>query len=120
MLLQTLPAFSVVLLELVGFKRLAGGMDDRAGLEHEGHRIDDMIRLRGIAVRRLLECRRIRSMPAHAIVQAAATRHEAAGLGIVFAMDQTHVFAGDIAVEPRWAEGVFSTQPARRENREID
>src|SRR3546814_4374549 len=55
-------------------------LDHRAGLEHEGHGVGDHIRLRQVGAGRLLERRRVRPVPGHAVVQRAAAGREALGL----------------------------------------
>ena len=59
-------------------------------------------------------------MPRHAVMQAAATRQEAFRLGIVDAVDQPHVLAHHVAMEPRRAERVLrrpSSAAGRRRSR---
>src|SRR5690606_12934877 len=74
MLVYTLPAFEIVALQLRRFQCLARRYDDCTRFEHECHRIDDVIRLRGIGATGLLECGAVRAMPRHAVVQAATSR----------------------------------------------
>src|SRR5690606_26233075 len=95
-LLQPLPAFVIVALQLRACQRLRGGADDAARLEHERHRIADIVRLPGVGGRGFLEGAGVGAVPAHAIVQAGAARREAVGLGVVDAVDQAHELAGDV------------------------
>src|ERR1700758_5572678 len=101
MLLESLPAPEVFALKLRRFQRVTRHADDRARLEHERHRVLDVIRLREISAACLLERLRIGPVPAHAIVQARAAGYESLRLGIVRAVDQPHELAGDIAMKPR-------------------
>ena len=63
---------------------------------------------------------RIGPVAAHAIVQTRAAGGKAGRFRVVHAMDQAHELAGDIAVEPRRAEGVFHRQDAWRKYHEVD
>src|SRR5690349_6404783 len=76
-LLQSLPATEVVGLQLRAFEREACRANRRTRLEHERHRVDDVMRLAGVRGDRLLERLVIRTVPAHAIVQARAAGDEA-------------------------------------------
>src|SRR5437868_10440584 len=54
------------------------------------------------------------------VVQTATTGHKATTcFCVVNSMNKSHVLAHAIAMEVRWAEGVFRHHPARRENYEI-
>ena len=108
------------MLKLRRFHREPRRLDHRARFEHEGHRIGDVLGLGGVGGAGLLEGFSIRTVPAHAVVQAAPSRHEAFLLGVVDAVDQPHELAGEVAVEPGRAEGVLHGQPARREDHEVD
>src|SRR5581483_11371561 len=98
MLGDALPALVVILLQLWCIQRLPGRMDHLARLEHESHGAGEMIGLADVSRARLLETRRIRTVSAHAVVQAGATGREAAGLGVVRALEQAREFAGDGAL----------------------
>ena len=59
--------------------------------------------------------------PLMQLCRTGAARHEALGLGVVHAVDQTHELARDVAVEPGRAERVLhGDQPARRKDHEVD
>ena len=58
-------------------------------------------------------------MAGHAVVERCAAGLEAAGLGVIDAVDQAHAFAGDVAVKPGRPESIFHRQPAGREDHEI-
>src|SRR5258708_22511368 len=79
-----------------------------------------MLRLSGVCGQRLVERCRIGSMPAHTIVERGSAGYESRALGVVDAMNQTHVFTRHIAMEPRRPKGILHRQPAGRENPEID
>src|SRR5262245_31657599 len=59
-------------------------------------------------------------MCAPAIVQARPSGKESFGLCVVHAMNESHEFAHDVPVKPRWTERMLANQPARREYREVD
>ena len=63
---------------------------------------------------------RVGAVAGHAVVQRRAAGHEAVGLGVVDAVDQTHELARDVAMEPRRTERVLAHQPARRKDHEVD
>ena len=117
---QILPTLIIIALQLRRLQREARGPNHAAGFEHEGHRIFDAMDLAQIRIACLRENFRIGPVAAHAVVQARATGRKAGRLGIVHAVDQAHEFAGDIAMEPRWAEGVFHRQDARGKYHEVD
>ena len=109
----------VVMLPVRRLQRLPGRTQHRPRLEHEGHGVDDHIGFGQIGAACLFKGRRIRPMPAHAVVQRRAPGREAFGLGVVGAVHQAHEFAGHVAMEPRRPEGVLRHQPAWREDGEI-
>ncbi len=59
------------------------------------------------------------AVAAHAVVEAGSAGDEAFGLGVVFALNEAHELVHEVAVEPRWAEGVLGDDPARREDGEV-
>ena len=119
LLLQALPAFEIIVLQLGGFDRIARQPHGVAALEHERHGVVDLLRLE-LRARRLLPALGVRAVRAHAIVQARAARQEAFRLGVIGAVEKPHELGHDVAMEPRRPERVFADQPARREDREID
>ncbi len=118
-LFQALPARVVVALQVRRLERLRCGPDHVACFEHESHRVGHVIRFGRIRRTGLLEARRIRSVPAHAVVQACAAGHETARFRVVRAVHEAHEFARDIAMEPRRTKRMLRDEPARRENHEI-
>ena len=90
-----------------------------ARLEHEGHRVIELVRgefcirgpLKGIAVWPVGQ---------HHVVQAHATRNKALRLGIILTVDITHQFGHDILVVPGRSERIFSNHPAFAKQDEID
>src|SRR5690606_6929636 len=53
-------------------------------------------------------------------MQACTARQEAIDLCVVYALDQAHEFAGNVAMKPGWAKGVFSHKYARRKHDHVD
>src|SRR6185312_8857464 len=99
-----MPALCVIVLQLRRFLSLPRWPDHGARLEHEGHGVDDVAWLARIHCTGLGERRRVRAVPAEAVVQRRTARHEAASLGVVFAVDQAHELTRDVAVKPGRAE----------------
>ncbi|CAM2144933.1 hypothetical protein PT2222_160209 [Paraburkholderia tropica] len=120
MFLEALPALVVMRLQLRRFEREARRPDQRAGLEHERHRVADLVRLRRIGVRGFFEGLGVRAVARHAVVQARPARHEALGLRVVRAVHEAHELARDVAVIPGRTEGVLGREPARRKDHEVD
>jgi len=119
MFADTRPALMIVVLQRWRCQCLRSRVNHVAGFDHERHGLIHFLRLAGIGLRGLLERRRIRAVAGHAIMQTGAAGDEALCLGIIRAMNQTHEFAGDIAMEPWRTEGIFGRQPARRKNHEV-
>src|SRR6185369_414067 len=115
---QTLPAFEVFVLEFGGLQCVLGWTANKAGFEHEGKSVAEIARLE-IGLRRFLEALGVGTVAAHAIVQARPAGQEALCLRIVFSANQAHELIHEIAMEPRWAEGMLGNHPARRENYEV-
>uniref|UniRef100_A0A0N4ZLE2 Glucosamine_iso domain-containing protein n=1 Tax=Parastrongyloides trichosuri TaxID=131310 RepID=A0A0N4ZLE2_PARTI len=114
------PGPAVVVIELHQRRLFSplGRADHRAGLEHEGHRVLDHVRLE-VRLGRPVPAGLVRAVAAHAAVQRGAAGQEAFGLGVVLAVDQPHELAHDVAVEPRRTEGVLGYHPAGREDDEV-
>ena len=117
---QILPTLIIIALQLRRLQREARGTNHAAGFEHEGHGVFDTMDLTQIRVTCFVEGFRIGPVAAHAIVQTRAAGGKAGRFRVVHAMDQAHELAGDIAMEPGWAEGVFHRQNAWRKYHEVD
>jgi len=120
MLPETLPALEVIRLQLRGFEREARRADQHGRLEHERHRVADLVRLRRVAHRCLFERVGIRPMARHAVVQARAARHEAFRLGVIFTVDQPHELVHKIAMKPRRTKCMLGHHPSRRKDCEVN
>src|SRR5450830_1078938 len=118
-LLDVHPALIIIFLQRRRSQCMTRRLDDVTCLEHESHRISDLVRLAGIAAARLLKGRAVRTVTGHAIVQTGAAGTKAFRLGVVFAMNQAHELTRDIAVEPGWTESMFGGKPARRKDHEV-
>lgn len=70
MLLQTMPALGALALQLWRIERVAGRAQWQPGLEHDGHRVLDVVRLGRVGVAGLLERLRVRAVPGKAVGQA--------------------------------------------------
>src|SRR5436305_1630439 len=110
---QTLPTLCVVALQLGRFQGKPRRADDSACFKHESHRVSYVVRLRCICGARLLERRRIGTMSAHAVVKRGSSRAEPVSLRVIDTGNQPHELARDIAVKPRWPEGVLGHKPTR-------
>src|SRR5215831_2607897 len=119
-LAQPFPAAVVLRLKLWRLERKARRTHYVTRLEHERHGVGDARRLGKIGVRCFLERIGVGPMSGHAVVQACATRQKAFGLGVVYALDQSHELACHVAVEPRWAESVLHRENAGRKDHEVD
>ena len=91
----------------------------KAGLEHEGHGVVQLVRPQ-IGIGGPLESVPVGSMRQHHVVQRHATRHEALRLGIVLAIDVAHQLGHDVLVIPGRPEGVLGHHPALAEQHEVD
>src|SRR5258708_8284088 len=87
------PTLHVVLLQCRRpLQRRATRLEDEAALEHEGHRVGDLLRLSGVCRQSLLKRRRIGPVRAHTIVDRGAARHESPPLSVLDSMNQPHKF----------------------------
>src|SRR5215831_4727957 len=117
---EPLPAGVIAVLELRGLEREPGRSNGEPRLEHERHRVGDAVGLREVARRGLFERVRVGAVTGHAVVERRAPGDEAFRLRVVDAVDEAHEFARDVAMEPRWPEGVLHDEPAWREDHEVD
>src|ERR1700733_13582871 len=117
-LLQSLPAFEVLMLQYPGVHREWGRPHNELRFKHEGQCVAEILRLQ-VRVAGALKRIRIGTMAGHAVVQAGATRDEAFSFCIVSAEYQAHEFVHQIAMKPRRSKGVLGNHPPRRKDREI-
>ena len=78
-LLQLMPVEAIILLQLLDPGRVSRHALREAGLEHEGHRALELVRLQ-LGVARALEGLPIGTVRQHGVVQRHAARHEAAAV----------------------------------------
>ena len=117
-LFQALPTFVVIVLQFGGFHGPARGPADEARLKHERHGAAQVLRFE-FRVDGFFESFRVRAVAGHAVMQAGASGQEAFGLGVVFAVDQSHELIHKVAMEPGRAKCVLGNGPARRKDSEV-
>src|ERR1700682_6249427 len=87
---QSLPASKIFVLQLRRLERELRRPDDMLRLEHERHRVRNLLRLRCVRSRCALEGLGVGPVPAHAVVQARARREESFPLLVVWGVASTH------------------------------